>query len=264
MLKWGKYKKSYRKEWETDSELKTWIAPVQADDSKARCKYCNTEIRAQLNDLKEHGATKKHKSRCVPSVKSFAVAVGSGVGQGTVKDDQKRRELRIATYVACHTSINAVEDLSDILQEEMGAFKMHRTKCTAVITSVLAPHFREELKKDIGESPYSLYLDETTDISVNKLLCICVKYRSQEHNKFVSTYLGLVDLLSGDAQGISDAILLFLSECGLDIKHMVGIATDGASVMVGKNHSVFTLLKQKQPSLQLILMRLPLTGYSGS
>ncbi|CAL8373211.1 unnamed protein product [Arctogadus glacialis] len=33
---------------------------------------------------------------------------------------------------------------------------------------------------------------------------------------------------------------------------MVGIATDGASVMVGKNHSVFTLLKQKQPSLQLI------------
>ncbi|KAE8293881.1 SCAN domain-containing protein 3 [Larimichthys crocea] len=139
-----------------------------------------------------------------------------------------------------------------LLQEEMGAFKMHRTKCTAVITSVLAPHFREELKEDVGESPYSLYLDETTDTSVNKLLCICVKYRSQKHNKFVSTYLGLVDLLSADAQGISDAIVSFLSECGLDIKHMVGIATDGASVMVGKHHSVFTLLKQKQPSLQLI------------
>jgi hypothetical protein len=25
MPKWGKYKKSYRKEWETDPELKTWI-----------------------------------------------------------------------------------------------------------------------------------------------------------------------------------------------------------------------------------------------
>ncbi|KAE8288359.1 hypothetical protein D5F01_LYC12228 [Larimichthys crocea] len=33
---------------------------------------------------------------------------------------------------------------------------------------------------------------------------------------------------------------------------MVGIATDGASVMARKHHSVFTLLKQKQPSLQLI------------
>ena len=186
MPKWGKYKKLYRKEWETDPELKTWIAPAPADDSKARCKYCNVEIRAHLNDLKEHSATKKHKSRCVPSVKSFAVPVGSGAGQGTIKDDQKRCELRIATYVACHTSINAVGDLSDILQEEMGAFKMHRTKCTAVITSVLAPHFREELKEDIGESPYSLYLDETTDISVNKL-CFCDQYFTHmQRSKFVT------------------------------------------------------------------------------
>ena len=87
----------------------------------------------------------------------------------------------------------------------MGAFKMHKTKCTAVITSVLASHFREELREDIGESPYSLYLDESTDVSVNKLLCICVKYRSRKHGKFVSTYLGLVNLLSADACGISDA-----------------------------------------------------------
>jgi len=65
MLKWGKYKKSYRKKWETDPELKTWVAAVPGDDSKACCKYCNTEIRAQLNDLKEHDATNKHKSRCV-------------------------------------------------------------------------------------------------------------------------------------------------------------------------------------------------------
>lgn len=252
MPKWGKYKKLYRKEWETDPELKTWIAPVPADDSRARCRYCNVELRAHLNDLKEHGATKKHKSRCQPSIKAFAVPAGSGAGQATIKDDQKHRELRVAAYVACHTSINAVDDLSDILQEEMGAFKMHRTKCTAVITSVLAPHFRDELKEDIGESPYSLYLDESTDISVNKLLCICVKYRSQKHGKFVSTYLGLVNLLSADACGIADAIVTFLGEYGLDIKNMVGIATDGASVMVGKNHSVFSLLKEKQPSLQLI------------
>ena len=220
MPKWGKYKKLYRKEWETDPELKSWIAPAPADDSKARCRYCNVELRAHLNDLREHGATKKHKARCQPSVKSFAVPTGPGAG-ATIKDDQKRRELRVATYVACHTSINAVDDLSDILQDEMGAFKMHKTKCTAVITSVLAPHFREELREDIGESPYSLYLDESTDVSVNKLLCICVKYRSRKHGKFVSTYLGLVNLLSADACGISDAIVTFLCEFGLDIKDMV-------------------------------------------
>lgn len=100
----------------------------------------------------------------------------------SICDDQKRRELRVATYVACHTSINAVDELSDILKDEIGAFKMHRTKCSAVIKSVLAPYFRDELRQDIGNTPYSVYLDETTDISVSKLLCICIKYRSKKHN----------------------------------------------------------------------------------
>lgn len=81
---------------------------------------------------------------------------------------------------------------------------------------------------------------------------LCIKYRSLKHNKFVSSYLGLVELFEASANGIANAIVGFLEECGLDIKNMVAIATDGASVMVGRNHSVFTLLKQKQPNLQLI------------
>ncbi len=173
MPKWGKYRKSYRKEWESDPSLKTWISPLVGDESKAFCKYCQSEIRAQLSDLKEHANTKKHKLRCAPSVKAFTVSAGAA-GQCLIKDDQKRREIRIAAYIACHTSINAVDDLSDILKDEMGTFQMHRTKCTAIIKCVLAPHFREELMEDIGESPYSLYLDESTDISVKKNLSVFV------------------------------------------------------------------------------------------
>lgn len=136
MSKWAKYKKLYRKEWEAEPELKSWIAPVLGDNSKARCKYCGTEIRAHLHDLKAHGATKKHTARCVPSVKSFAVPVGSGSGSNLLKDDKKRRERRTATYFASHTSINKVVDLSDIT-EEVGAFKLHRTKCPALSTRAI-------------------------------------------------------------------------------------------------------------------------------
>lgn len=148
MPKWGKYKKSYRKEWESDQSLKTWITPVVGDDTKAFCKYCQSEIRAQLNDLKVHANTKKHKLHCAPSIKTFTVSAGAA-GQCPIKDDQKRREIRIAAYIACHSSINAVDHLSDLLKDEMGTFQMHRTKCTAIIKSVLAPHFREELVEDI-------------------------------------------------------------------------------------------------------------------
>lgn len=54
---------------------------------------------------------------------------------------------------------------------------------------------------------------------------------------FVSTYLGLIDHSRTDAAGFFDAITDFLQANGVDIAKMVGIATDGASVMVGRNHS---------------------------
>ncbi len=79
-----------------------------------------------------------------------------------------------------------------------------------------------------------------------------MKYHKKKKKKFVSTYLGFVELRDADAKGISDTVVAFISQNGLQIKNMMGIATDGASVMVGKHHSVFTLLKQTQPNLQLI------------
>lgn len=100
-----------------------------------------------------------------------------------------------------------------------------------VIKSFLVLYFREELGQDIGESPYSLYWDKTTDIAVNKLLCICVKYCSKKHNRFVSTYLGLIKLLEDDANKIVDAIIGFLQANELNITNMVGIVKDGASVI---------------------------------
>ncbi|KAJ8332032.1 hypothetical protein SKAU_G00429860 [Synaphobranchus kaupii] len=49
--------------------------PSKADDSKAHCKFCSTDIRAHLKDMKDHNETKKHKMRCLPTVKAFTLAV---------------------------------------------------------------------------------------------------------------------------------------------------------------------------------------------
>ena len=51
MPKWGKHRKLYRKEWETDPELKTWIAPVPGNDSKARYKYFNRPLLCSLQHI---------------------------------------------------------------------------------------------------------------------------------------------------------------------------------------------------------------------
>lgn len=37
-----------------------------------------------------------------------------------------------------------------------------------------------------------------------------------------------------------------------DIINLIGIRTDGANDLCGKNHSLFTLLKEKSPNLQIV------------
>jgi len=54
--------------------------------------------------------------------------------------------------------------------------KLHRTKRTGIICNVLAPHFQNELKNKINNGPFSILIDESTDISVLKFLGITIMY----------------------------------------------------------------------------------------
>uniref|UniRef100_H3ADB6 DUF4371 domain-containing protein n=1 Tax=Latimeria chalumnae TaxID=7897 RepID=H3ADB6_LATCH len=227
--------KCYRKEWDSDPELKRWIAPVTTNEMKACCKYCQVEICAHYQDLKVHVGTNKYRARCTPSAGPITHFTVAATGS----------EIRIAMYIASNTSISAVDELGEIL-------KIHRTKCTAVINSLLGPHFKQQLLDDVGALPYSLLVDKLTDISVQKLLCICIKYFSRVNKKFVSTYLGVIESPQASANDIAQTILEFLEDNGLKTENLVGNATYRASVMCGKNHPVFTILKERQLTLQLV------------
>ncbi|KRG00510.1 uncharacterized protein Dmoj_GI25982 [Drosophila mojavensis] len=133
-----------------------------------------------------------------------------------------------------------------------GRIKLHRTKCTSIIKNVLARHFYEDLCSDIGDSKFSLILDESTDISVTKLLGLVIKYFSVPRGEFVSTFLSLVQLEFGNATCIVDGVKNVLLSYKLDIKNLIGIGTDNATVMVVINRSVYTELKKEAPQLILV------------
>uniref|UniRef100_A0A034WXC5 DUF4371 domain-containing protein n=1 Tax=Bactrocera dorsalis TaxID=27457 RepID=A0A034WXC5_BACDO len=69
---------------------------------------------------------------------------------------------------------------------------------------------------------------------------------------FVSTFLKIVGLESGNAEAIVDSVKNVLSSYKLDIKNLIGIGTDNANGMTGKNHNVFTELKKETPTQILI------------
>ncbi|KAJ4442409.1 hypothetical protein ANN_03995 [Periplaneta americana] len=71
--------------------------------------------------------------------------------------------------------------------------RLHRTN-VVLIRNILFQHFKSELKSDIDSGHFSLLIDESTDISVIKLLAVCIAYYSKQQHTIVSTFLGIVEL----------------------------------------------------------------------
>lgn len=129
---------------------------------------------------------------------------------------------------------------------------MHRTKCSQIITKVLAPYFTNDLSEDVGDRPYSILIDESNDISFIKYLGILIIYFSIKHKKIITTGLGLGELESGNADGIVQCLLKMLSKYKLKIEKLHGLGTDNASVMTGINNGVHKKLLDYNPNIILI------------
>lgn len=68
-------------------------------------------------------------------------------------------------------------------------------------------------------------------------------------SKIVSTFLCIEELKIRTAENIVIAVKSALKKFNLKIKKLVGIGTDNANVMIGKNKSVHVELKKGVPQL---------------
>ncbi|CAI9728253.1 XP_029641218.1uncharacterized protein LOC115216161 [Octopus vulgaris] len=174
-----------------------------------------------------------------------------------LKNKTSMFEANLAMFVCCHSSFHGCDRLIELCRnymfdsDIMSKVKLHCSKCANNVKNVVAPYFDGNLISDIGDRKLSLLLDESNDISINKLLGIVIIYYSDIHKKVVQTYLSMVPLETCDADGILDALKTELVKKKLDIKNLLGIETDNARVMTGVNNGVFHLFRCVCHSLQL-------------
>lgn len=119
---------------------------------------------------------------------------------------------KLALYVACHTSINAVDHLNDVCKVAFHGnsltanLRLHRSKCTCILNNVLAPYFQHNLITDIGNSFFSIIIYESKDISIQKFLGIIIIYFSESQNQIVTTFLDMPQLFDFSASAIVEVI----------------------------------------------------------
>lgn len=97
-----------------------------------------------------------------------------------------------------------------------------------------------------------MLIDESTDISSRKLLCICARYFSHENNSIKTVFLGLVSVISTTGENLFNAIKQYLEKSGIDIKNCIGFSSDGANNVCGINNSVLSRLRSIKPNLVFV------------
>lgn len=164
----------------------------------------------------------------------------------------------IALFIATHSAIRSVDHLGELLKAMSGtnscfsSLVLHRTKCSKLILNVIEPCFLTELIDDIGSSLYSIIIDESTDIGTNKYMAYCVRYFSHSTSNIVKEFLGFIEIEKATSEILKDVFVKFIKKSKFKLQNLVGIGTDGASNLCGKNKSLFTLLRNEVPHLQLI------------
>lgn len=167
----------------------------------------------------------------------------------TISTKRKIVELKIAAFIAEHCSNKTADHLSSLINnlDENSALlngvKIHRTKCTALISNIIAPCLLEDLIADVGNEKYSLIIDESTAVDCAKMMCLMIRYFSKSRQKIVTLFYRLIEIEAGDAATLVEALQKHLNKDGLPLKNLIGIGVDGANVMVGKNNSVSTMLR---------------------
>ncbi|XP_043471984.1 uncharacterized protein LOC122504801 [Leptopilina heterotoma] len=261
MRKWGKYTKKYCVSWEKDPQLKGWLQRSEETDilngkTEAFCKLCKVHLRAHKNDLIRHASRPVHlqneksfDKRQQPNLHNFAIV--------KVNEEMKILDLKLAMYVSMHCSISSIDHLTNLLKllgkgTPIENLKLHRTKCSQLITSVIAPTFLKDLVTDVGDSPYAIIADEVTDISVTKFMGLCTRFFCKRRQVFITDFLGIIEVVSCTGKNLALALIDFLESIRLPLNQLQAIGTDGAPAMCGSENSFYTHLKERVPHLQLL------------
>nr|XP_006122371.1 E3 SUMO-protein ligase KIAA1586-like isoform X1 [Pelodiscus sinensis]XP_014428732.1 E3 SUMO-protein ligase KIAA1586-like isoform X1 [Pelodiscus sinensis] len=223
-----------------------------------------------LDYMKRHLSSKSHESAVHILRSRNSDPLGCDLQSmllETTNEKQRRLELQerqhseleeikilidnVLLAVQMNSSINSVQNIND-----------HMVKYRHIPVSLCSKNYAFEFLESINSvvhaeimsairlaSYHTLIIDESTGISVTKLLIIYFKFRDAACTTHKTVFGGIIKLSACDAQAITAAIKDFYTLNTLDMMKMVMFTSDGASVMLGKNNGVAAQLKQCVPHL---------------
>lgn len=223
--------------------------------------YGDTRSKQQLSLRKKiflHKDSEGHKR---------AAAVLTEAAEGLLSQSVAKQQRAIAAttervfrtvYKQVKLNRPFVDFESEIAVQVLNGLDMGRILHSNIACGDIARHIGAEMRKAVcaaivnSRAKFSVLIDESTTIS--KLSTMIVYIRTSFDNiDPITMFLDLVELNETTASSIVCSLLTCLNTHGLSDQYIrencVGLATDGASVMLGKKAGVAKLLTDKYPNL---------------
>ena len=239
--------RKYNKAWESKFQ---WVSKASDRTENAYCKLRRALVQPWASTLATHEKTEKHVRRMQDTASCRTVPV---IRIAKEDDQVKEAEIELSVTVVCHSAILTMDDLGEVIVKngkgsKLETIKLPLRKCTKIISKVVAPAIKDELGKDVKGKDFSVILDESTDISTTKLLCVMVHYHSDSKNKIVTSFVDLAPVIEANGETLFQALRSCLEGIGLRIQDCIAYGCDGASVTVGEHNSVWSRLRDVAPN----------------
>ena len=206
----------------------------------------------------KHGRSKPHQEsvNALRDPKSRKVDEIFRRTDDTLNDKVKEAEIKIAAFLAEHNiAFNVMDHLSELIptlfpdSQIASNIKCKRTKATCIVRNVLGAQFHEDLVSQLKTSPFSILLDETTDVSTTKQLCAVVRLFDSSTECIASRFFRLYEVSKADAETLFTTVKEDLEKIGIPLNNIIGYAADGANVMMGGHNSVRTRMEELNPHI---------------
>ena len=121
------------------------------------------------------------------------------------------------------------------------------------ITQATTEEITNVIIKDLGDSLFSILIDESRDISIKEQMVVVLWY-IDINGHIIERFLGIQHVWDTTASSLKAAIEALFSKHGLSISRLCGQGYDGASNMWGEFNGVKALILNNNPTSYYVVL----------
>lgn len=249
--------------------IKNWCCGTK-NEYEAKCIPCNYILKIGnqgFSQITSHAGSVKHKKAVsglhnqtvlTPSSSStigktnLVLKSANGFTSFCLADKILKAEVYLVlAAIKNNYSFSSLTNLSQLYREVFDdsdvakGIKLSDKKVRYVVNFGLAPFFKTEILKDIGESFFAIHFDETTTKQAKKQMDICLSYWSETQGKVIYTYCDSYFLGHADAKTLLGKLLNFLDDNNLKIEKLIQLSMDGPNTNLSVQKKLDATLNDK-------------------